>query len=93
MEDEAFKGYASYTEAYEFKAELNRLISTANEKNTAIICSEVLWWRSHRSLISDLLKTMGLKVLHIMSAQNIQEHPFTTAAQFVEGKLSYKKPD
>lgn len=88
--NEAFKGYADYMETEAFKAELSNFIAAASKAPTAIMCSEVLWWRCHRSLISDLLKTMDFKVLHIMSPTKIQEHPFTKAARIIEGKLSYK---
>lgn len=57
------------------------------------MCSEALWWRCHRSLVSDYMKVLGWKVMHIMSTNKATEHPFTSAAQVVNGELSYKKND
>ena len=87
--NKAFKGYADYMATDSFQEGLESLLETAAEKSTAMMCSEVLWWRCHRSLISDLLKSRGYTVNHIMSPVKMQEHPFTSAARIVEGKLSY----
>jgi uncharacterized protein (DUF488 family) len=57
---------------------------------TAIMCAEAVWWRCHRSLISDYLKSHGIDVVHILDAKNIEPHPYTSAARIVGGKLSYE---
>jgi uncharacterized protein (DUF488 family) len=49
-----------------------------------------VWWRCHRSLISDYLKARGIEVMHILSANKIEPHPFTSAARIVNGELSYR---
>jgi uncharacterized protein (DUF488 family) len=54
------------------------------------MCSEAVWWRCHRSRISDYLKSIGWTVMHIMSKEKAEEHPFTSAAKIVNGELSYK---
>jgi len=72
--NEAFRGY----------------VDLAHEAGpTAIMCAESLWWRCHRALISDFLKARGVEITHIVDLAKIQLHPFTSAAQIVEGKLSY----
>jgi uncharacterized protein (DUF488 family) len=53
------------------------------------MCAEAVWWRCHRSLISDYLKARGIEVMHILDANKIAPHPFTSAARIVNGKLSY----
>jgi uncharacterized protein (DUF488 family) len=53
------------------------------------MCAEAVWWRCHRSLISDYLKVRGIEVMHILDANKIEPHPFTYAARIVNGKLSY----
>ena len=85
----AFRGYADYMDTPEFRAGLDRLIETARRKHTAICCSEAVWWRCHRSMIADALKTEGAQVLHIMDGGKLTEHPYTSAAQVVEGRLLY----
>jgi hypothetical protein len=39
----------------EFEAALERLMVLAEERTTAIMCSEAVPWRCHRSLIGDAL--------------------------------------
>jgi uncharacterized protein (DUF488 family) len=56
---------------------------------TAIMCAEAVWWRCHRSLISDYLKARGIEVIHILDANKTEPHPFTSAARIIEGALSY----
>jgi uncharacterized protein (DUF488 family) len=69
------------------------LIELANTKSTAIMCAEALWWQCHRGLISDYLKVRNWKVLHILGPAKTEEHPYTSAASIVNGKLSYEGND
>lgn len=64
-EVEAFRAYASHMDRPEFREALERLIQVSGERNVAIMCSETLWWRCHRRLISDALVAAGRTVLHI----------------------------
>jgi len=88
----SFRGYADYMETPAFADGFERLLKIARRSRTAIMCSEAVWWRCHRSMISDLLKSKGIRVLHILSATKIQEHPYTSAARIVRGRLSYRSP-
>ena len=85
----SFRGYADFMMTEEFRAGIERLLKHAREKRTAIMCAEALWWQCHRSLISDYLKAAGYEVIHILSSNKTEEHPFTSAARIVDGKLSY----
>jgi uncharacterized protein (DUF488 family) len=85
----AFRGYADYMETSAFKNGVEELIQRASHLRTAYMCSEAVWWRCHRSLISDYLKVQGWKVMHIMSAGKAQEHPYTSPAKIVHGALTY----
>jgi len=91
--NEAFRGYADYMETEDFAAAIKRLLEAAASKRTALMCAEAVWWRCHRALISDYLKARGHSVLHILSASQIEEHPYTSAARIVNGKLSYAARD
>ena len=57
---------------------------------TAIMCAEAVWWRCHRSLIADYLKARGLEVLHVLGANKVEPHPYTSAARILNGELSYE---
>ena len=66
----SFRGYADYMETEEFRKGVERLLDLAADAGpTAIMCAEAVWWRCHRSLISDYLKARGIEVLHIMDAK------------------------
>lgn len=85
----AFRGYADYMQTDEFVAGAERLAALAIEKRTAIMCSEAVWWRCHRGLISDWFKVRGVEVLHIMDERHLVEHPYTPAAHIADGRLDY----
>jgi uncharacterized protein (DUF488 family) len=101
--NKSFRGYADYMETEDFRKGIERLIdlaektgptalpasSTRSVAGVAIMCAEALWWRCHRSLISDYLKARGLEVLHILDHNKVEPHPFTSAAKIVNGELSY----
>ncbi len=85
----AFRGYADYMETEEFKEGIEGLEALAEKKRTAYMCSEAVWWRCHRSMVSDYLKASGWEVLHIMEIGKAQEHPFTKPARTNQGMLFY----
>jgi uncharacterized protein (DUF488 family) len=91
--NESFRAYADYMETAEFRAGIDRLLSRASEPRTAIMCSEAVWWRCHRSLIADYLKAQGIEVQHILSPKKSELHPYTGAARLVDGRLSYVASD
>jgi len=86
----AFRGYADYMASDEFNAGILQLEEIALNKRTAYMCSEAVWWRCHRSLVSDYLKLNGWTVYHIMEIGKGEEHPYTKPAKIVNGKLSYE---
>lgn len=89
--NEAFRGYADYMETQEFNTAIERLAQFAQQAGpVAIMCAEAVWWRCHRSLISDYLKAQGMEVLHILDTNKTEAHPFTSAARVVNGELSYR---
>jgi uncharacterized protein (DUF488 family) len=86
----SFRGYADYMETPEFQSGLERLLKLGAESPIAFMCSEAVWWRCHRGLISDALKSGGVRILHIEGPREPSEHPYTTAARIVNGRLSYE---
>lgn len=85
----SFRGYAAHLETEEFANGLQRLLHMAAEQPTAMMCAEVLWWRCHRSMVSDVLKLRGIEVLHIQDEQRLTEHPYTSPARLKDGELTY----
>jgi len=87
--NDAFRGYADYMQTEEFNNAMKKLEDLASARRTAYMCSEAVWWRCHRALVSDYLKVRGWKVMHIMNVGKADEHPYTSAAKVVNGKLTY----
>jgi uncharacterized protein (DUF488 family) len=89
----SFRGYADYMETEEFKNAIVKLEHIALEQSTAYMCSEAVWWKCHRSMVSDFLKAKGWTVLHIMTIQKAQEHKYTSPARIVDGNVLYSDED
>jgi len=86
----SFRGYADYMETEQFQKGIECLLDAAAEAGpTAIMCAEAVWWRCHRSLIADYLKARRVEVLHVLGANKVEPHPYTSAARIVNGELSY----
>ncbi len=88
--NESFRGYADHMDTEDFRFGITRLLGIARGHRTAVMCAEAVWWRCHRSLISDYLKAKGSEVIHIMAPGKSEAHPFTSAARIVNDELSYR---
>ena len=88
--NEGFRGYADYMETEGFKEGIERLLELGRRKRTTVMCAEAVWWRCHRSMIADFLKTREVEVVHILTSGKTEIHPYTAVARIVEGHLSYR---
>lgn len=87
----AFRGYADYMETDGFLEGISLLTKEALAHRTAFMCAEAVWWRCHRSMIADYLKSTGWTIMHIVSPGKAIEHCYTPAALINEdGRLTYK---
>ncbi len=87
--NDSFRGYADYMDTKPFQAAVEKLEAIAREQPTAYMCSEAVWWRCHRSMVSDYLKAKGWTVLHIMAAGKVAEHPYTSPARVAGNNVYY----
>ena len=85
----AFRGYADYMETDSFAEGIKELTKIAQQERTAYMCSEAVWWRCHRSIVSDYLKANGWNVQHIMQIGKSTELPYTQPARIVDGVITY----
>ena len=86
----SFRGYADHLATEEFAETLMTLVNMACGLRTAMMCSESLWWRCHRSLIADALTVLGVPVVHSLGPGKSVTHPMTSPARIVNGRLTYK---
>jgi uncharacterized protein (DUF488 family) len=86
----SFRGYADYALTEEFAAGLAELRDFACAKPTAMMCSEAVWWRCHRRLVSDRLVVGGDMVWHIGSTGRALAHQLTRFAVVgPDGQITY----
>ena len=85
----SFRAYAQHLQSEEFAQGLHALLHMAKPCRTAIMCSELLWWRCHRRLIADVLLFCGWRVTHIMSATQSSIHRLASPVRVTPAGLSY----
>jgi len=85
----AFRSYADYTESEDFEDGVRELTQAATASRTAYMCSEGLWWRCHRRIISDNLVIRGWTVDHIMPTGKLSPHVLAPFARVVDGRIVY----
>ncbi|HEX6167412.1 MAG TPA: DUF488 domain-containing protein [Acidimicrobiales bacterium] len=82
LRNEAFRGYADHMAGDEFQAGLDAVLAEAAERRTAAMCSETVWWRCHRRLLSDAaVLVRGAEVRHLMHDGRLVPHPLTDGAR------------
>lgn len=89
----SFRAYAQHMQTEEFAQGLHTLLHVASACRTAMMCSELLWWRCHRALVSDALLANGWRVTHILGVAQESGHRLSSPARLVDGALSYRAVD
>lgn len=89
LRNESFRSYADYMATSEFQEAVGELLGLAQGKRTAFMCSEGLYWRCHRRLVSDYLLTRGILVRHIMPDGTLRPHALTEGASIDSGGVCY----
>jgi uncharacterized protein (DUF488 family) len=88
---QAFRNYADYALTEAFRGGLDQLESVAKAEPCAIMCSEAVWWRCHRRIISDYLLADGVAVAHIMGPGKIDPATLTPGARKLpDGHVIYE---
>jgi uncharacterized protein (DUF488 family) len=89
LRNESFRNYADYMTTPEFQEAMKRLLDLSRNWRTAFMCSEGVFWRCHRRLVSDYLLMQGTTVQHIMPTGALRPHTLTEEARISGGELSY----
>jgi uncharacterized protein (DUF488 family) len=85
----SFRAYAQHLRSEEFAQGLFSLMHVAQASRTAVMCSELLWWRCHRRLIADAMVFCGWQVTHILGAREHGLHRLAEPVTVVPEGLSY----
>jgi uncharacterized protein (DUF488 family) len=79
--NDGFRAYADYMQSPEFEKALEELIRLMTERRTVYSCTEAVFWRCHRQLVSDALYIRGHRVGHILGPAKVQAHQLTAFAK------------
>lgn len=86
----SFHNYADYALGAEFGAALQHLVELGLGQRLALMCSEAVWWRCHRRIITDYLILSGYSVVHLMApGRMVQAAPTAGARRTLAGKVVY----
>lgn len=87
-----FRAYADHMREEIFRRAFDDLLDWAAGGRTALLCAELLWWKCHRRLLSDLLVARGGAVRHILGEAEAGAHPLWDLAVARDGGVIYPPP-
>lgn len=88
----SFARYAAYARSTPFAQGLHALVERSRTQRCALMCSEAVWWRCHRRIITDHLLALGSPVSHIMATGKIDEATLTQGARIEGDAVVYPSP-
>jgi uncharacterized protein (DUF488 family) len=89
LRNEAFRAYADYMMTSEFHDALRELLADAAKRPTAIMCSETVWWRCHRRLVSDAVILLAEHDVRHIVAGKVSPHRLTDGVRKAGDDLVY----
>lgn len=88
----AFRAYAAHMRTEEFSAGFAWLAEQVASAPTTVMCSESVWWRCHRRMISDhAVAVAGWTVQHLGHDGSLTTHPVAAGARVEDGQLFYDR--
>lgn len=94
LRNASFQAYADRMAEPPFHDALTVVLTEARRGSVAIMCSESVWWRCHRRLISDVaLLVHGVAVRHLLHDGRLVPHVVTNAARLIDGHVVYDQPE
>ncbi len=75
LRNDAFRAYAAHMRTREFTEAISEMLDELGRTQVAVMCSESLWWRCHRRMISDFAQlARGVRVAHLTHRGGRDEH-------------------
>ena len=91
---QGFHNFADYALGAAFHDGLAALRELASTVRCAVMCSEAVWWRCHRRIITDYLLAFGEDVYHLLSATHAEPATITPGAiPRADGTIVYPAAD
>lgn len=93
---EAFRAYAAHTRTDEFRDAMGDLLAEVaarpRGRPVAIMCSESLWWRCHRRLVSDVAVLLHDQPVHHLGHDGrLTDHDPAAGARVTPDGLRYDR--
>ncbi|MEN3976898.1 DUF488 domain-containing protein [Emcibacter sp. SYSU 3D8] len=86
----AFHNYADYALGSDFQDAFRQLVEFGHEHPLVMMCSEAVWWRCHRRIITDYLLLNGHEVRHLMApGRAVMAEPSEGARLREDGAVIY----
>ena len=89
LRNDSFRNYADYMLTPAFERAAEELVALAEEKRTAIMCAEAVYFHCHRMLVSDWLVAHGHTVLHIQDKNQPRPHKPTAEGKMIGDRWMY----
>jgi len=89
LHNASFRNYGDYMQTPAFREGFAELMEIVHAHRTAIMCSESVYWRCHRRLVSDYATAAGLTVQHIFSNGTLRPHQLTAGALLKRKRVTY----
>lgn len=87
--NEQFRGYADHMASAEFQSAIESLLAKARAAPVAVMCSEAVPWRCHRSLLADALVARGAEVVQATAPGKSGPHKVTPFARVHGIEVTY----
>lgn len=87
--EEGFRGFADFMDTEAFAAASARAETLALETPSALLCSEALPWKCHRSLIADSFLARGWEAFDILSPTQVRAHRLPAFARIEGTRVVY----
>jgi len=85
----SFRNYADHALGDEYARGLAELIAVGRERRVAMMCSEAVWWRCHRRIVTDWLLARGETVCHLMGDDKVEPARLSEGARVADGRVTY----
>jgi len=87
--NDGFRAYADYMQTPAFEDALKDLMRLIVEMRSVYVCTEAVFWKCHRQLVSDALIVRGYRIGHILGAEQVREHVLTSFARVDGVHITY----
>jgi uncharacterized protein (DUF488 family) len=92
LRNDSFRAYAAHMRTAEFADAVDEVLAATAGTRVAVMCSETVWWRCHRRMVSDFVQLVkSVDVRHVMpgarDAVRLENHKPTDGVRLGDNGL------